>query len=184
MSLEMLLSTPHTHGLITLCPMADPERNGFLAINQEFMANCDIPAELTQKKDQLYIGFKVTGMEDYEMPIEELHEQMGKMVTYHAANMMAVGIHQLLVTRKIAAVVWNKRPHDERNELGFDLPWPEYAALVPQVLYPIARSQGLKIPDETAEECWIVIGNFQYPVAASHVSYEIFGRLLKIEETL
>lgn len=183
MSLELLLSTPHTHGLITLCAMADPDRTGFLAINQGFKETCDIDPAIAPKVDQLYIGFKVTGMEDYDLPKDQLREDMAKMVKYHAHCVLRVGVYQLLVNREIAAVVWNDRPHNERNELGFDLPWPEYAVLVPQELYPVARRHDLKIPDQTAKECWVVLGNFQYPVAASHVSYEIFGRLLKIDET-
>ena len=182
MSLELLLSTPHTHGLITLCAMDDPDRTGFLAINQGFKETCDIDPAIAPQVDQLYIGFKVTGMEDYNLFKDDLRADMTKMVKYHALSVLRVGVHQLLVNREIAAVVWNDRPHDERTELGFDQPWPEYVVMVPKELFHIAKKNKLEIFHPMDDESWVLLGNFQWPVAASHVSYEVFGKLLRTVE--
>lgn len=182
MSLETLLSTPHTHGLITLCTMADPDRSGFLAINQGYKGTCDIDPAIAPKFDQLYVGFKVTGMEDYELPVEELREGMTKMVKYHALCVLGVSKSQLLAEREVAAVVWNDRPHNERSELGFDLPHPEYVALVPKKLYARAMEKGLEVLMPDAMQTWVVLGNFEYPAHASDACYEVFGCLLHVDQ--
>lgn len=192
MSLEMLLSTPHTHGLITLCPMADPERNGFLAINQEFKATCDIDPAIAPKKDQLYIGFKVTGMEDYDLPVEQLRADMTKMVEYHAMNMMAVGIHQLLVTRKVAAVVWNDQPPENRSNLGMDLQTKEYFAKLPWSHYEFDLvGRALYLGDTIIGQFghfWMGLGEFVSVEAAITYAKVMFGNqytaILPLESVL
>lgn len=182
MSLETLLSTPHTHGLITLCAMDDPSRDGFLAINQGFKSTCDIDPAIAPKIDQLYIGFKATGMDKYELPIEELRDGMTKMVKYHALCILGAGKHQILLTREVAAVVWNDRPHDERTELGFDQPYPQYAALVPKKLYARAIEKGLEVIKPDTPQTWVVLGNFEYPAHASDACYDVFGCQLHVDQ--